>query len=46
MLTEQHRDFGLNEAKGVFGGYNFAVTGNFKEITRQNLEKFITKNGG
>ena len=34
------------ECSGGLGGGNFVVSGVFENITRENLEKFIKKNGG
>ena len=34
------------EAKGGLGGGAYVVSGVFENITRENLEKFIKKNGG
>ena len=36
----------MNEARGPLGGGSYAVTGQFKDITREKIEEFIKKNGG
>lgn len=36
----------FNEARGPFGGGSYAVSGQFKDITREKIEEFIKKSGG